>query len=149
MYTEFLELCVLKINFMSHKTIKITGYTLTILLTLLFAFSAFSKLTLNATALGQATFLGIPAETYRLLGVLELISLVLFIWPRTGLVGSILLIAYMGGAIASGVQHLQPVMIPVIIEVLLWSTVAIRFPEVLQRLSRSTKNSIPSNLKTS
>lgn len=119
---------------MSQKTIKRSGWILTILLGLLFALSAFMKLSQNETALAQAASLGIDADTYRLLGIVEVISLVLFIVPRTGVLGSLLFIAYMGGAIASHLQHQQPITVAVIIQVLIWIAVAFRFPELLQRL---------------
>jgi hypothetical protein len=119
---------------MSHKIIKTSGWILTIVLALMFAFSAFLKLSLNETALAQATSLGMDAGTFRMIGLIEAISLLLFLLPRTGVLGSLLLIAYMGGAIATHLQHQQPVAVAVIVETLIWVAVALRFPELLQRL---------------
>ena len=86
--------------------------------------------------------MGISAENYLIIGVVELVSLVLFIIPRTGIIGGLLLIAYMGGAIASHLGHQQPVAMAVIIQVLLWITIALRFPEVLQRLFHARQNTL-------
>ena len=125
---------------MSQKKIKTLGWILTIIIGLLFALSAFLKLTQNEAALSQASSMGISAENYLIIGVVELVSLVLFIIPRTGIIGGLLLIAYMGGAIASHLGHQQPVAMAVIIQVLLWITIALRFPEVLQRLFHARQN---------
>ncbi|MES3017977.1 MAG: DoxX family protein [Bacteroidota bacterium] len=122
---------------MSQKTIKITGWALTIILGLLLTMSAFMKLTQNEEAVTQAAGLGFSASTYLLIGVVEIISLVLFIIPRTGVLGTLLLAAYLGGAIATHLQHQQPVMMPVIVQMVLWITAVIRFPELRQRLITS------------
>lgn len=119
---------------MSHKTIKTSGWILSIALALLFALSAFLKLTQNEAALAQAASMGIDANTYRLIGFIEALALILFIVPRTGLLGALLLIAYMGGAIATHLQHQQPVALAVTVQALVWIALALRFPEVLQPL---------------
>ncbi|GAB2770884.1 DoxX family protein [Rhabdobacter roseus] len=119
---------------MSQKVMKTTGWVLTLVLALLFTMSAFLKLTQNETALAQAAAIGIGASTYQLIGVIEVISLILFIVPRTGVLGSLLLIAYMGGAIVTHLEHQQPIAMAVAVQVLLWITAALRFPELRQRL---------------
>jgi len=124
---------------MSQKAIKITGWVLTIILGLLFTMSAFMKLTGNEEALAQASSMGIDAATYQFIGVVEILSLLLFIMPRTGVIGTLLLVAYMGGAIVTHLQHQQPIAMAVTIQVLLWITAFVRFPELKQRLL-STKN---------
>lgn len=111
-----------------------TGWVLTILLALLFAMSAFMKLTKNDAALEQAAAVGFDASTYQMIGVIEIISLILFLIPRTALLGSLLLIAYMGGAIATHLQHQQPIVLAVAVQVLLWIVVVLRFPLIRQRL---------------
>jgi len=119
---------------MSPKTIRITGWVLTAIIGSLFAMSAFMKLTQNEAAIQQAASIGIDAGTYRVIGVVELLSLILFIIPRTGVLGSLLLVAYMGGAIATHLQHQQPVAMAITVQVILWITAILRFPELKQRL---------------
>lgn len=119
---------------MSQKVLNTTGWVLTILLALLFAMSAFMKLTKNDAALEQAAAVGFDASTYQMIGVIEIISLILFLIPRTALLGSLLLIAYMGGAIATHLQHQQPIVLAVAVQVLLWIVVVLRFPLIRQRL---------------
>ncbi|GAA4326668.1 DoxX family protein [Mucilaginibacter gynuensis] len=119
---------------MSLKAIRITGLILTIILGLIFTLSAFLKLTLNETAIKQAASFGIDARIYQFIGIIEIVSLVLFITPRTGVLGSLLLIAYMGGAIVTHLQHHQPIAMAVAVQIILWLTAYIRFPELRQRL---------------
>lgn len=128
---------------MSQKAIKITGWVLTIILGLLFTMSAFMKLSQNETALAQASSFGIDAATYRFIGIIEIISLILFIIPRTGILGTLLLAAYLGGAIVTHLEHNEPIAVAVILQAILWITAVVRFPELLQRLL------VNNNVKTS
>lgn len=124
---------------MSQKTIKIIGWVLTVILAFLFIMSASMKLTQNETAVAQASTFGIDATTYLFIGIIEIISLILFIIPRTGIIGTLLLAAYLGGAIVTHLQHQEPIAMAVIIQMVLWITAFIRFPELSQRLL-TTKN---------
>ena len=78
--------------------------------------------------------MGLTVDTVRILGAIEALSIILFIIPRTGLLGALLLSGYLGGAIATHLEHQQPVMMPVIIMCVLWITAVIRFPELSRRL---------------
>jgi len=124
---------------MSKKIFKITGWTLTIIWGLLFTMSAFMKLSQNETAVTQASSFGIDAATYQFIGIIEIISLILFIIPRTGILGTLLLVAYLGGAIVTHLQHQQPIAIAIAIQITLWITAFIRFPELKQRLIPTVK----------
>lgn len=123
---------------MSKRIFNITGWVLTVILVALLSMSAFMKLTLADTAVAQAAAIGLNAGTYRLIGVIEIVSVILFIIPRTGVLGALLLIAYFGGAIVTHLQHQQPVAIAVVIQTILWITAALRFPELWQRLRSGT-----------
>lgn len=124
---------------MSQKGIKITGWTLTIILGLLFTMSAIMKLTQNEAALAQASSFGLDVATYQFIGMIEIVTLILFIIPRTGILGTLLLIAYLGGAIVTHLQHQQSIAMAVIIQILLWITAFVRFPELKQRLLTTKK----------
>jgi len=119
---------------MSRKAIAVTGWVLTTVLSLLFIMSAFMKLSQNETAIRQAAAIGIGPDVYLMIGIVEILSLILFIIPRTGVVGSLLLIAYMGGAIVTHLQHHQPVFMAITVQIILWITAILRFPELRQRL---------------
>jgi uncharacterized membrane protein YphA (DoxX/SURF4 family) len=119
---------------MISKAIKYTGWILTIILALLFSMSAYMKLTQNEMALAQASSIGIDATTYQFIGIIEIVSLLLFIIPRTGILGTLLLVAYMGGAIVTHLQHQQPIVMAVAVQTLVWITAFVRFSELKQRI---------------
>lgn len=119
---------------MTQKTITISGWVLTSALALLFIFSAVMKLFPNEEAVAQSAAMGFDGSTIKLLGFVEIASLILFIIPRTGVLGALLLIAYLGGAIATHLQHGQPATMPIVAQILVWIASAFRFPEITGRL---------------
>jgi hypothetical protein len=124
---------------MSEKTKRIIGWVLTGLVSFIFIGSALGKLTGNAEALKMAETFGINAKAYFTLGLIEMACLILFIMPRTGILGTILLSAYMGGAIATHLEHQVSVMAPCIIQTILLLVAAYRFPELKSRIFSSAK----------
>ena len=75
------------------------------------------------------------------LGVLLLIGVVLYITPRTSLVGAIYLTAFLGGAVATHVRVGSPlathVLFGVYVAVFLWSGLALRTPRLMTLLTGS------------
>lgn len=120
---------------MKQKTKNIIGWVLTGMLSFVFIASASMKLMGGEKVLKSAAAIGISAGTFKIIGVLEIVSIVLFIIPRTGLLGTLLLAAYVGGAIVTHLEHQQAIFVPVIIQCLVWITAAIRFPELSRRLT--------------
>ncbi|HKC68708.1 MAG TPA: DoxX family protein [Bacteroidia bacterium] len=119
---------------MKEKIKKIVYWVLTGLLAFLFGSSSLGKLFSSPEALKMAEAFGLTGQTYMMLGIIELVSVILFVIPRTGVLGSLLLIAYMGGAIATHLEHGQPVIAPCVIQAVLWLIVIFRFPELRERL---------------
>lgn len=124
---------------MSQKSITITGWTLTALLGLVFAMSAISKFSQDASAAEHAAAMGLDVSTLQFIAFVEIISFILFAIPRTGILGTLLLAAYLGGAIVTHLEHQQPMVMAVAIQALLWITAVIRFPELRQRLFATQK----------
>ena len=119
---------------MKEKTKKIVYWILTGLIALLFGSSSLGNLFSSPEALKMAEAFGLSGQTYMMLGIIELVSVILFVIPRTGVLGSLLLIAYMGGAIATHLEHGQPIVAPCVIQAVLWLIVIFRFPELRGRL---------------
>jgi hypothetical protein len=119
------------------KTQKIIYWGLTALVGFVFLGSAISKLTANAEGIKIAAGFGIDASTYSMLGIIELASVILFIIPRTGVVGTILLAAYMGGAIATHVQNGISIVAPCIIQTFVLVVAFYRFPALRTDLLKS------------
>ncbi len=124
---------------MKTKTKKVIERVLIGLVALIFIGSACMKFFDSSEALDTAIKLGITPSTYFAIGIIEIISIILFIIPRTGIVGSLLLIAYMGGAIATHISHGVNFVEPVVISTFVWIVTFIRFPELLQRILAKDK----------
>lgn len=122
---------------MSEKYKKIISWVLTGLVAFVFIGSAIGKFTANAEALKMAESFGLNAQTYTMLGIVEIIAIILFIIPRTSIVGTLLLVAYLGGAIATHLEHGQSILAPCIVQAFLWIVAAYRFPELTSRLLKS------------
>jgi hypothetical protein len=119
---------------MTQKAKNITGWILSGLLTLVFIGSASMKLMGGEEIAKGAIAMGLSAGSLQLIGVLEIAAILLFLIPRTGLLGTLLLAAYLGGAIVTHLEHGQPFIIPVIIQCMVWITASIRFPELNRRI---------------
>lgn len=119
---------------MSEKTKKTIYWLLTGLVTFIFIGSAYGKLNANTEALEIAEAIGLDAYTYSILGIVELLCVFLFVNPRTGVLGTLLLGAYMGGAIATHLEHGQSIIAPCIIQAFVWAVAFYRFPELKNRL---------------
>lgn len=122
---------------MTDKAKKIIYWVLTGLVSFVFVSSAFGKLYGNADALKMASEFGIDPTSYRILGILELSCLILFVIPRTGLIGTILLASYMGGAIATHLEHDISILAPVLIQTFMLLVAFYRFPVLRMTNSRS------------
>jgi hypothetical protein len=74
--------------------------------------------------------LGYPASTALTLGILEFGCTVVYLIPRTSILGAILLTGYLGGATASHLRVGESVLGPVILGVLVWGGLFLREPRL-------------------
>lgn len=119
---------------MTTKAKKIVSWSLAGLVGFIFVGSAMSKFFGGEETIQMAKGIGLTSETFKVLGIIELMSALLFLFPRTGIIGTLLLAAYMGGAIATHLTHGQSILAPAIIEALTWIAAVVRFPELKHRL---------------
>jgi hypothetical protein len=119
---------------MTAKTKSIINWILSGLLSLMLFASAFDKITGSEHALKMGASFGLSALEYSILGIIEALSVLLFLYPRTGVLGTLLLSSYFGGAIATHLQHDQSIVFPIVIEAFIWIAAVLRFPELMQRL---------------
>jgi hypothetical protein len=74
---------------------------------------------------------GYPASMLFLLGALEFLSCVVYLIPRTAILGAILMTGYLGGATASNVRIGDPSYImTVVLGVMVWGGLFLREPRV-------------------
>lgn len=104
------------------------GYVLTALPALLLTFSATMKLIKPAELVKHFTEEHGYNESVLLpLGIVELVCVILYVFPRTSVLGAILLTGYLGGAVATHVHTGDAYFMPIVIGVVLWFGLYFRF----------------------
>jgi DoxX-like protein len=91
------------------------------------------KLFKPAVVVDSTVQLGFPEAVILPLGVVLLACTVLYLVPRTAVLGAILLTGYLGGAVATHVRVGEgafPILFPVIIGALLWGGLVLRDPRL-------------------
>jgi hypothetical protein len=115
----------------------IAGYVLSGLVILFLLFDAGLKLVSPETAIKYSPpGLGWPLDvpTMTMLGLLLLIPTLLYIWPRTAILGAILVTGYLGGAIGTHVRIGSPLfshsLFGVYLGLMLWGGLWLRDPRL-------------------
>jgi hypothetical protein len=106
------------------------GYIISALPVLMLLFSGVMKLVKPAPVLEGFVHLGYPVSLALWLGILEIACTVVYVIPRTSVLGAILLAAYFGGATATHVRVGEPFFIPVLLGVLVWLGLFLREPRL-------------------
>lgn len=111
------------------KTTLWAGYIISALAILFLAFDSLIKVIQHIEAVRPTTELGYAANLVLPIGMIELVCLVLYAFPRTAVLGAILLTGHLGGAIAT---HLRAgsswfqLLFPLIIGALVWGGLYLR-----------------------
>ena len=104
----------------SSKTMVWVGRILSTLPVLMLVMSAVMKLTKHPEVLKGFDKMGWPEYVLVPLGIVELVSTVLYVIPQTAVLGAILLTGYLGGAIATHVRIGEPFIMQAIFGVVIW-----------------------------
>jgi hypothetical protein len=122
-----------RVDHTAHRTVgtaRHVGIVFTALATIFLAFDTVLKVLRLGPAVAGTTALGYPGETVHWIGIIELVCLVLYLVPRTSILGGLLLTGYLGGAIATHVRISSPVLthtlFPVYVALLLWGGLYLR-----------------------
>jgi hypothetical protein len=87
---------------------------------------------------------GWPLHLSATLGVLLLSSTILFLIPRTSILGAILMTAFFGGAVATNLRLENPLfsntLFPVYFAILVWGSLWLRDPKLQQLIPLRQKN---------
>lgn len=108
------------------------GRVLSGLAVLLLATDAGCKLFVPDLMIANSPPLGLPADPafYRLLGVILAVCTALYAWPRTAMLGAVLLTGYLGGAVEAHLRVGSPLLgftlFGVYIGVILWAGLWLR-----------------------
>ena len=119
---------------MNSKSKKYLTLGLTAIFGTMFIASAAFKLIGGEEAVKGFADMGL-SDTSRIgIGLTELLCAILFLIPRTGVLGTVLLIAYMGGTIMAHLATGLPFYTNIIIGIMVGITGWLRFPELGERL---------------
>jgi DoxX-like family len=106
-----------------------TGYVMSYLPALFLLLDGVMKLIKPGFVVDATTKLGYQESVIVPIGVVMVISTVLYLLPRTSVLGAILLTGHLGGAVATHVRAFEgafPIVFPVIIGALLWAGLYLR-----------------------
>lgn len=107
-----------------------TGRIMSTLPVLLLTFSGIMKLA-HPPGLDEGfAHLGIPVSQALALGILELACVIVYLVPRTAILGAILLTGYLGGATAIHVRVGDPFFATPLAGVLIWGGLYLRDPRL-------------------
>ena len=124
---------------MSKKTLW-AGRILSALPALFLLVDAIMKLVKPAPVVKATVALGYPESVILPLGIVLLICTVLYLIPRTSVLGAILLTGYLGGAVATHVRigsGAFPLVFPLILGTLLWGGLYLRDERLRSLVRRS------------
>ena len=88
------------------------------------------KLIPISSSVASTVQLGYAESTVRVIGIILLVCLILYVVPRTAVLGAVLLTGYLGGAVASqlrlGSPLLSTTLFPIYIGALVWGGLMLR-----------------------
>src|SRR5713226_9015686 len=106
------------------------GRIMSALPVLFLLFDSVIKLMKIAPVVEAFAQLGYPLSLAPVIGIIELVCVVVYVIPRTSILGAILLTGYLGGAVATHVRTGSPLLshtfFPVYVAVLLWGGLFLR-----------------------
>src|SRR5713226_7286010 len=103
------------------------GRIISALPVLMLVFSGVMKLAKPAPVLQGFARYGYPESLILVIGILEIACTIVYVIPRTSVLGAILLTGYLGGATATNVRIGEALfIIPVILGVLVWGGLFLR-----------------------
>jgi hypothetical protein len=97
-----------------------SGRIMSALPVLMLLFSAVMKFLKPPDVVKGSTHLGYPESLALGLGIVELACTIIYIIPRTSVLGAILLTGYLGGATATHLRIGEPYFTPIILGIRVW-----------------------------
>jgi len=118
-----------------QQTKKLTtiSYVVSTVMAVPFIISSIMKLINPPTVAEGFNHLGLPVDLRVPIGILELLCAVIFLTPRTCVLGAILLTGYLGGAILTHLRMSEPVYLQILFGIMIWGSLFLRY-ETLRNL---------------
>ena len=106
------------------------GQAISAIAVLFLLFDSVIKLVVIAPVVESFAQLGYPVSLARGIGLLELLCIIVYVIPRTSVLGAILLTGYLGGAVATHVRVGSPlfthILFPTYVGALIWGGLLLR-----------------------
>ena len=115
------------------KAMTVIGWALTLLPAAMLCMGAFMMLSGDPKATTDFQKAGYPEKALFVIGVVAALSIVLYVVPKTSLLGAILLTGYLGGAVNHHVRAGDPIrkiLAPAIFGIIIWLGVYLRDPKL-------------------
>jgi hypothetical protein len=106
------------------------GWVMSVLPCLLLLMSAAFKFIQGPEFEAGVRQMGWEPRTMMMIGIIEVAVVVLYLIPKTSVIGAILITAYMGGAVATHVRVGDAFFIQVLVGVLVWGGLFLRDPRI-------------------
>jgi len=104
----------------------LAGRVLTALVAAPFLFSIYAKISGSPEVTTGWSHLGWELVPVMLVATLEIGSLLLYLFPKTAMLGAILLTGYLGGAIGAHLRVEESVVFPAVLGMLIWGALYLR-----------------------
>ncbi len=118
-----------------------TGTALTVFLTLFFLFDALPKLFRLPAVVEATEAMGFAASAVPVIGGVLLVCVVLYLVPRTAILGAVLLTGYLGGAVCAQLRIEAPLfstmLFPVYVGIVVWVALYLRSAALRQVVATS------------
>jgi hypothetical protein len=106
------------------------GRVISALAALVFLMSAFLKLKGGPELMQGMAHLGLPESMIRPLAILEISCVVIYLIPKTSVLGAILLAGYVGGAICTHWRVGDPFVAQIVLGIFVWLGLYLREPRL-------------------
>jgi hypothetical protein len=110
-----------------------SGRVLTTLVVFFLVFDGVTKLIEERHVMAAAVQLGFPAYSMPLIGGILLVCTLIYVIPRTAVLGAVLLTGYLGGAVSTQLRVANPTfetVFPILFGVLVWAGLILRSTRV-------------------
>jgi hypothetical protein len=111
------------------KGVLYTSYILQGIVVLLFLMGAANNVLQTEMAVEGAVEFGYPEDAVMYMGLILLVSTILYAIPKTTFIGALLLTAWLGGAVATHLIHNDPltnIFTPVVFGIIVWVAIWLR-----------------------
>jgi hypothetical protein len=117
------------------KSSLLAGRIISVICILFLLFDAIAKIMRESHSVKGTIFLGYGENMVQVIGTILLVCTIIYIIPRTAVLGAILITGYLGGAVAIMMRANQPAYFPIVFGILVWLSLYLRDGKVKSLLN--------------